>query len=280
MIFNSVVAGGGGSGEVYSMDVVFNDPDFTVIDWDDAYFSWFANDAESSANGPERFICPYLEEIQADRVFYSTFYMDANLWAFDLSSLRVINGEDACAYMFQNSGLGDAFLPALETIDGTNACMNMFAGCLLGEADLSSLVSINATIGTGGANEMFSGCDLVQINLSSLQTIGVEGASFMLQANQITELRLPALEAINSFGCAGMCKDCQSLEAVYFDSLDPTQCGIDPFGDGNAGSEYIFDGCTALAEIHFPASAQTDIEQWTGFADKWGATDATIYFDL
>ena len=41
-----------------------------------------------------------------------------------------------------------------------------------------------------------------------------------------------------------------------------------------------FSGCTALTEIHFRADMQATVEALSGYASKWGATNATIYFDL
>lgn len=41
-----------------------------------------------------------------------------------------------------------------------------------------------------------------------------------------------------------------------------------------------FTGCTALTEIHFRADMQATVEALSGYASKWGATNATIYFDL
>ena len=48
---------------------------------------------------------------------------------------------------------------------------------------------------------------------------------------------------------------------------------------GGAAYNYTF-SFSSLTEIHFPAAIKSKIEALTGYSDKWGATNATIYFDL
>ena len=43
---------------------------------------------------------------------------------------------------------------------------------------------------------------------------------------------------------------------------------------------YAFSKCTALTEIHFSAANQATIEALSSYSSKFGATNATIYFDL
>lgn len=102
-----------------------------------------------------------------------------------------------------------------------------------------------------GANA-FSGCSsLVSVDVSSLVTI--------------------------SGSCSNMFKGCTALTSISFPALYNFQA-VNVFG--TSAASYIFNGCTALSEIHFKASAQSAVEALTGYADKWGATNATIYFDL
>lgn len=107
------------------------------------------------------------------------------------------------------------------------------------------------TVISYGANA-FSGCSsLVSVDVSSLVTI--------------------------SGSCASMFKDCTALASITFPALYNFQA-INAFG--TSATTYIFSGCTGLTEIHFKASAQSAVEALPGYADKWGATNATIYFDL
>jgi hypothetical protein len=43
---------------------------------------------------------------------------------------------------------------------------------------------------------------------------------------------------------------------------------------------YAFSGCTGITELHFRSDAQTVIEAADSYSYKFGATNATIYFDL
>jgi hypothetical protein len=49
---------------------------------------------------------------------------------------------------------------------------------------------------------------------------------------------------------------------------------------GSHGLYNAFQYCTGITEIHFRADAQATIEATSGYSDKFGATNATIYFDL
>ena len=42
----------------------------------------------------------------------------------------------------------------------------------------------------------------------------------------------------------------------------------------------VFSACTKLTEIHFAAANKAKIEANSYYSSKWGATNATIYFDL
>ena len=66
------------------------------------------------------------------------------------------------------------------------------------------------------------------------------------------------------------------MTTISFSAL--TSIESDAFG--NTSPTYIFSGCTSLTEIHFRADMQATIEAMTGYANKWGASNATIYFDL
>ena len=43
---------------------------------------------------------------------------------------------------------------------------------------------------------------------------------------------------------------------------------------------FAFNSCSSLTEIHFAAANQSKIEASSYYSSKWGADNATIYFDL
>ena len=90
---------------------------------------------------------------------------------------------------------------------------------------------------------------------------------------QLQMLRSKALEG--AFSYAGF-YDENGFTTISFPSL--TNVAADAFGIDN--NTYAFLGCIKLTEIHFKANMQEKISAITGYADKWGATNATIYFDL
>ncbi len=149
------------------------------------------------------------------------------------------------------SGLTSVSFPALTTISGSAAMSNTFAFC-------------------GG---------LTSVSFPVLTTISITAAlNYTFQScSGLTSVSFPALTTIS--GSAAMSNtfaSCSGLTSVSFPAL--TEAVATAFG--SSSYSYIFYGCTALTEIHFRAAAQATIEAMTGYADKWGATNATIYFDL
>ena len=49
---------------------------------------------------------------------------------------------------------------------------------------------------------------------------------------------------------------------------------------GSGGLADAFKGCTGITELHFRADAKSVIEAAGGYSSKFGASNATIYFDL
>ena len=67
-----------------------------------------------------------------------------------------------------------------------------------------------------------------------------------------------------------------NVTKVYF----PDLTYIDSFALGAYSATEAFKSCTDLTEIHFPAALQSQVESMSRYSNKWGATNATIYFDL
>lgn len=70
--------------------------------------------------------------------------------------------------------------------------------------------------------------------------------------------------------------NCKKLTTISFPALTDVQTNI----FGAASYNAAFSGCSELVEIHFRADMQATIEAMSQYANKWGATNATIYFDL
>lgn len=89
--------------------------------------------------------------------------------------------------------------------------------------------------------------------------------------SDITSLSFPSLTDISG-NCARMFWGCSSLQSVHFPSLTTI---VEQHSFTN-----IFLGCNNLTEIHFKTSIKSIIEGLDGYSEKFGAINATIYFDL
>ena len=150
-----------------------------------------------------------------------------------------------------------------------------FSSCTsLTSVDLSALT----TVGVNGMRNCFSSStSLATVDLSALTTVSNNGLnSCFAGCTSLTSVDLTALTTIGSSGLQNCFNNCRSLANISFPSLTSVQ--TNSFGSGSYN--YCFSGCTALTEIHFRADAQTAIEAMTGYADKFGATGASLIFDL
>lgn len=164
--------------------------------------------------------------------------------------------------------------PDLTSV-GTNGMYYSFSSCAsLATVDLSALTSVDLR----GMRNCFSHCpSLTSVDLSALATVGTNGLdACFFSCTSLANVDLSALATVGNKGLDTCFSSCSSLASISFPSLTSVQ--TDSFG--TASYNYCFAYCTALTEIHFRADAQTAIEAMTGYADKFGAPNATIYFSL
>ncbi len=98
------------------------------------------------------------------------------------------------------------------------------------------------------------------VRFEACTSIG-EGA--FQECSRLTTISLPAATSIGSYAFQG----CSQLTTISL----PAATSI---------GSYAFQGCSRLTEIHFAAANQATIEALSDYASKFGATNATIYFDL
>lgn len=198
---------------------------------------------------------PKLVEITGQGTFSQTCYYAQNLEQISFPLLEKIQTGSYGGYTFSSafyncSNLTSVSFPNLKSTSDEGTFNNAFYNCTnLVSADFSSLKSVSAS--TGGFINTFYGCkNLTSVDFSSLQSVYADFQACF--------------------------RNCTSLTRISFPSLN--NLGSNRFG--TSSSKYIFNGCTALTEIHFRADMQSTIENYSGYADKWGAVNATIYFDL
>ena len=172
-------------------------------------------------------------------------------FTLDLSSIKSLP-DYGLSYKFCRTPVSGTLTIGLEDDLSSNSAMySCFYNCTgLTSINLSSLTTVS---GNNALQYCFNDCTgLTSINLSSLTTVSGNNAMYSCFYN------------------------CASLSTISFPAL--TSVVNNSFG--SASYDYIFNRCTALTEIHFRADMQATIEAMTGYANKWGATNATIYFDL
>lgn len=179
---------------------------------------------------------------------YEAFYLCGNLKTVKADKITTIASNYACKSAFSGTGVSNASMPNLVSITGKNACQDMFSNCVFDKIGLDNLVTIDAD---DACREMFLG-------------LKIDTAEF------------PKLETITgNTACRNWFKQ-STVKKIYFPML--TNISTSAFGTNNSYSAFY--GCTALTEIHFRADMQATIEAMSQYANKWGATNATIYFSL
>ena len=122
---------------------------------------------------------------------------------------------------------------------------------------------------------------------TSLKTVDVSGIVTLTGNNAMqytfrgcTELSggiwFDSLQSVDQRGLVGTFSGDTKLTAAYFPSLTEVQSN----SFGAYGGQGPFEGCTGITEIHFRSDAQAVIEALSTYSSKFGATNATICFDL
>ncbi len=179
--------------------------------------------------------------------------------------------------------------------------------------DCSSLTSVELPTATSIGSSAFYDCSsLTSVELPTATSIG---SSAFYDCSSLTSVELPTATSIGDYAFCG-CTQLTSVELPAVKKLSNMQYafentsalkyalfGIETWSDqwgtvsrytnstnlsridlpnctsvtvSNAFSQYL----PALTEIHFAAANKETIEASTYYSTKWGATNATIYFDL
>lgn len=212
-------------------------------------------------------------------LFGSAFSRCTSLTSISFPELTTITGDSSGSYDSKTftgvcqecTALLTASFPKLTTISGSSYAFRLaFSKCsALTSVDFSSL----KTVGSNCFEEMCSRCvSLTSAKFDSLEEIGVSVFSQAFYGcKALTSISFPSLTTVGSSSFQYCFSGCTGLTTISFPSLTTVK--------SNSFTN-CFNNCTALTEIHFPAAIQSTIEATTGYSSKWGATNATIYFDL
>ena len=162
------------------------------------------------------------------------------------------------------------YLPARYTVDseGNAICTHTFS--------LDHVFDECTRVADYGLFFAFSGCTDITGNVSfpKLTSVGYFGLQAVFQgcAGITGSISFPKLTSIDYCGLYYTFSGCTGITgSVSFPKLTSI---------GTRGLYYAFDGCTGITEIHFSADAQSTVEATGGYETKFGASNATIYFDL
>ena len=198
-------------------------------------------------------------------------------FTLDLSSIKSLPYYGLYYKFCRTSVSGTLTIGLEDDLSSDSAMYNCFYNCTgLTSINLSSLTTVS---GNNALQYCFYNCTgLTSVNLSSLTTVSGKSAlqSCFDGCAGLTSVDLSSLTTVSGGALQSCFYNCASLSTISFPAL--TSVVNNSFG--SASYNYIFNRCTALTEIHFRADMQATIEAMTGYANKWGATNATIYFDL
>lgn len=206
---------------------------------------------------------------------------------FGLNSLVEIRYAGA-TQLFDGCLLEEAHVDKLVRIDGDYAAQRMFGGHWDGASVLkkASMNNLEYISGYYAANSLFAyNHQLDEILLPKLRIIrGEMAAYFMMEQTALKTYTFESLEEATGRAClAGLFDNCPELESVYFPKLqivDETVFSERYDWSPDYPYQNAFGNCPKLREIHFRADMEDVIKGLFGYAQKWGAEQAQIIFDL
>lgn len=200
-------------------------------------------------------------------------------FVFDATGVTKIEGDYSLYYKFAWNKCTSVLCPDLLEISGTNTCESAF----LSNPDLTglSISNLQTISGSDVCRSMFQfDIKITNVDLGALTTIsGATPCNYMFgDCSGIIGVNVQSLTTIDgAYSCRYMFQRCTGLITMRFPSLT-TITGSGALG--TSSSNGMFAGCAGLLEIHFRADTQATIEALAGYTNKFGATNATIYFDL
>lgn len=233
-----------------------------------------------------------LLEIYGFSAANSMFNILGEFTCVEMGKLKNISGEYACAHMFAGhpgygtsvyaSPLEQINLGSLESISGQRAAYHMFyKRSNLQQVELPKLKTVS---GESVISGMFSYCKgLKSLSLPLLESIdGKYAISSLCYGNIALEtINLNSLRSINGdYALCVFLKGCEKISRIDFPSLQEILSNKAFSGTSNDETYYPFYGCTNLTEIHFRYDIKQLVEGLEGYDKKFGAENATIYFDL
>ena len=206
-----------------------------------------------------------------------------NITSVSFTDLININGSNALKYAFGGcQSLLNISFPLLETVARDYVFDHtFFENYDNTKTTIVSFPELTTVSGNGGFQSTFNNNYTVKsISFPELTTISGEYGFYSAFAycRYLTSVSLPKLTTIGNRSMLATFSGCERLTRIDFPSLTSVQ--MNSFQDNEGSWEKIFRDCQNLTEIHFRADMTNVIPTMIGYNDKWGAENATIYFDL
>ena len=230
---------------------------------------------------PESVVFTGVTNIGEYGLFYK-FHRDASLKSVEFPDLTSVSTFYALGHAFDTcESLYSISFPALSSISGTRPFNFAFTDC----KKLSSVTFSELTIikGDNVVENGFNGCsNLSTVSFPKLTTLsGKNIFTGTYGITKITLLTFPALTTIISNVTRG-------FDAIITNNANVTRIDFPVLttikkteSSTENDLEFLFNGMTKLAELHFGAGNQAIIEASAGYATKWNApSTCQIYFDL
>lgn len=181
-------------------------------------------------------------------------------------------------FAYKNQVVNIVF-PDLEVIDGGEALHAAFRNnSVLKTASFQKLKTIN---GLNALKDSFRSCTSLElVSFDELEEIRAQQGFyyFLYGCTKLKQVLFPKLAKISGdYVFYYSFQYCTSLQRIDFPTLTEIEQNN---AFGASSSNESFKGCTSLTEIHFRTDMQSVIENQLCYSSKFGATNATIYFDL
>ena len=203
------------------------------------------------------------------------FYYRRGITGVYFGALSIVDTYGLYYAFFNCEDITSIDFTSLTYVD-TYAMQSAFYGCknITGHVYFGQLYQIGQT----GMSSAFSGCSgITSVSLHRLIFVDSSGMGQAFSGcSSITSADLSSLEQVDTYSMQSAFKDCIGLTKMSFPSL----AYVEANSFGASATNGMFRNCTGITEIHFRADAQTAIESMTTYSSKFGASNATIYFDL
>lgn len=186
-----------------------------------------------------------------------------------------------CAFYGCNSLTSISF-PILQNVNGTRVFESAFRDNYNDiDTSIISFPVLRNIIGTD--NFAYAFCNnytIKTISFPMLRNINGSRAWYGTFENcrYLEDVSLPQLSVVGSSSMVNAFAGCSALTRIDFPSLKTVW--NDSFQIEEGRRQKIFRDCQNLTEIHFRVDMASVIPTLIGYSEKWGASNATIYFDL